>query len=254
MNKLTKSFSVISLFVLILCMAVGSADARGKTPNRVKIFDAAVDWDDNTITINGKGFGKAPKVLLDGLSLDLISSSNRTIVADLPTDPEISSGTYRITVARKGFRRHHPQKAATMLLAIEVLGTDMDGDGWTYPEDCDDTKIDVHPEADTFHTEAYEMTTADGCVESFDYNCDGELEMSLLADELPDCPEDPNGLPGDECPGPCYNEPQTLPSDPSCGGMGTVTEIVYRPVFDQGTGNYFCVSETRTRTAVIGCR
>jgi hypothetical protein len=120
MKGLKKSFTVISLLVLTLFVVGTSVYAKGPTPTRLEIFNATVDWDNNTITVNGENFGAAPEAWLDGFSLEITTSSDSSILANIPV--EIGSGTYRLFVVRQDFRKDHPEKADILDVTIGAVG------------------------------------------------------------------------------------------------------------------------------------
>src|ERR1700730_11396090 len=62
------------------------------------VFDTMVDYRNNQITIHGAHFspsGQPPSVTFDNSALTLISFTNQTIVASLPSRP---AGTYRLAI------------------------------------------------------------------------------------------------------------------------------------------------------------
>jgi hypothetical protein len=123
MGGLKKSFAVTSLFVLIIFAMGSSAYAKGTTSKRLEIFNAIVDWDNNTITINGENFGEAPQIWLDSYDLtEGATTSDTVVVANLPDSPKLDPGTYRLFVSRRGFRPDHPEKADIMDVTIGAVG------------------------------------------------------------------------------------------------------------------------------------
>jgi hypothetical protein len=122
MNGLKKSFAVIGLCVVMLFVVGSSVYAKGPTPNRLEIFNATVDWDNNTITVNGENFAAAPQIWLDSYDLTVGAvTTDTTIMANLPDNPKLEPGTYRLFVSRRGFRPDHPEKADILDVTIGTV-------------------------------------------------------------------------------------------------------------------------------------
>ena len=90
MRKIT-----LSLFVCLAVIFVLSGPVWGYW-GQVRIVSAEVDYENETININGYNFGRYPWVFMDGVYLNVLSASDSSIEAQLPS---LDSGTYRLGVA-----------------------------------------------------------------------------------------------------------------------------------------------------------
>ncbi|MEC4675701.1 MAG: hypothetical protein VST72_02100, partial [Nitrospirota bacterium] len=97
MNVLRKCFAVITVIGLTF-FVFGSSAHADKEDDELRIFNAFVSWDPDTITINGSAFGESPQVSLDGIILGITESTGDYIVAILPDNLE--PGTYRLVVSK----------------------------------------------------------------------------------------------------------------------------------------------------------
>lgn len=86
--KLNKRSLRISLLALAVCIPV--------LANAITINSALPNYTNNQLTIAGTGFGSAPTVKLDAMSLTLVSHSSTQIVANLPTT--VGSGSFLLAV------------------------------------------------------------------------------------------------------------------------------------------------------------
>ena len=109
----------IGIMVFLMMLWFSGNSVHAKTPNRLEIISAAADMTDPklpTIEINALNFGDDPQVKLNDELLTIESVSDSDITAYL--DGDIPPGTYRLSVARKGFDFSHPEKADSLDVTI----------------------------------------------------------------------------------------------------------------------------------------
>ena len=97
MRKIT--LSVVVCLATIFFFAGPVWSYRGQ----VKITGVTVDPDNQIITIKGDNFGHYPWVFIDGEYLNVLTSSDSAIEAQLPA---LDAGTYRLGVAHYKSRYH----------------------------------------------------------------------------------------------------------------------------------------------------
>lgn len=123
MRKLAVSVALLGMAVLL----VGNPASAKKDPKRLEISSATVVWGDRNdptsyIWIFGLNFGDDPEVRLEDSEspLEVASYSDTQIIASLPEN--IQPGTYRLMVARQGFKPSHPEKADSLDITIGAAG------------------------------------------------------------------------------------------------------------------------------------
>ena len=109
----------LSVFALSLLAVSGLAAAqRIHSPYILSITENTAG---TQITINGNDFGvRTPKVTLDGTALTVVSSTDTSITANLPTG--IAAGAYLLTVEEEGRREDDDHRTAFFEAAIGAIG------------------------------------------------------------------------------------------------------------------------------------
>jgi hypothetical protein len=90
---------VVGVVLLSSSLSIRSAAAASSPP---VIISTVVSFSANQITITGKSFspsGAKPMVSFNGSTLSVVSFTNTTIVASLPSASSIPAGSYRLLVA-----------------------------------------------------------------------------------------------------------------------------------------------------------
>jgi IPT/TIG domain len=109
----------VSLFALLLLAVSALAAAQGiHSPYILSVTENTAG---TQITINGNQFGaRSPKVTLDGTALTVVSSTETSITAKLPTG--IAAGAYLLTVEDEGRRGDDDHRTAFFEAAIGAIG------------------------------------------------------------------------------------------------------------------------------------
>jgi hypothetical protein len=107
------------LFALLLVAVSGLAAAQGiHSPYILSVTENTAG---TQITINGNEFGaRTPKVTLDGTALTVVSSTETSITAKLPTG--FAAGAYLMTVENEDRRRDDDHRKAFFEAAIGAIG------------------------------------------------------------------------------------------------------------------------------------
>ena len=132
---------IVCIMVFVLMLWFSGNSVHAKTPNRLQVLSAKIDAnmeaeidvkienEESLISyffIDGLNFGDEPRVSLESFPesypLDVTSFSNWRIDAELKG--YIPPGTYRLSVARKGFDFSHPEKADSMDVTISDADSD----------------------------------------------------------------------------------------------------------------------------------
>jgi hypothetical protein len=108
-----------SLFALLLLAVSGLAAAQGiHSPYILSVTENSAG---TQITINGADFGvRTPKVTLDGTALTVVSSTETSITANLPTG--IAAGAYLLTAENEDRRWDDDHRTAFFEAAIGAIG------------------------------------------------------------------------------------------------------------------------------------
>ncbi|MCB9662788.1 MAG: putative metal-binding motif-containing protein [Alphaproteobacteria bacterium] len=77
--------------------------------------------------------------------------------------PDVSGACRRVAATLPGPREVHVRRLAWLLLVVGCAGSDLDGDGYAAPEDCDDSDPETHPDA------------REQC-DDVDNDCDGQID------------------------------------------------------------------------------
>lgn len=102
---------------LALAIVIVSSLAHANAATKPTIFSAIVDFSKRQLTITGENFSphhSAPVVSLDNSTLPLVSFSDASTVATLPSG--LASGSYRLTVANS------EKKVGSLTLTIGTTG------------------------------------------------------------------------------------------------------------------------------------
>jgi IPT/TIG domain len=109
----------VSLFAPLLLAVSGLAAAQGiHSPYILSVTENTAG---TQITINGNEFGvRTPKVTLDGTALTVVSSTNASVTAKLPTG--IAAGAYLLTVENEDRHGDDEHRTAFFEAAIGAIG------------------------------------------------------------------------------------------------------------------------------------
>ena len=112
-------FRRVSLFALVLLSVSSLAAAQGiHTPSIMSVTENTAG---TQITITGDSFGsRTPHVTLDGTALTVLSSSNTSITAQLPSG--LGAGAYLLTVRNEDRRGDDDHRTAFFEAAIGAIG------------------------------------------------------------------------------------------------------------------------------------
>jgi hypothetical protein len=109
--------------LLCLMTSVSSQPLLGASAAAPVVTSATVNYTNNQITLHGQNFspsGAAPTVVFNGQTLTLVSFSNQTVVATLPSN--IPAGAYRLTITNPAIPNQSGELDVTIGVNILVTG------------------------------------------------------------------------------------------------------------------------------------
>jgi hypothetical protein len=112
-----KGIVFLSLPFFVFIFALGPSEAA--PPLQLKIYEVHADLDADVISIYGENLGTMPVVVLDGMFLTVVSSTDSLIQAVIPDGLE---GTYRLTVEDGWYNNPPPRRTDTIGVTLGAVG------------------------------------------------------------------------------------------------------------------------------------
>jgi hypothetical protein len=171
---------ILCIMVFVLMLWFSGNFVHAKTPNILEInnaeISANIEIEENYISsfsIDGINFGDEPRVSLGNflLIVDPENSSNDHIEATF--QEYIPPGTYRLSVARKGFDFSHPEKADSLDVTISEANNDQESG------DTEESSGAFEPGNIYEITQTFDPTPRDPSIITATCKCNDENDIAL---------------------------------------------------------------------------